>query len=68
MGVNGEGLQVHGVCIFHYKSHENPYQYYRSRAVSEREVHMVITIVQSYTGKKYHLFVKVGIVTRAAHS
>ena len=29
---------------------------------------IIITIVPSYTGKKYHSFVAVGIVTRAAHS
>ena len=58
------------------KSRENPYQVLQvTCAASERamksKVHdkIIITIVPSYIyQKKYHSFVAVGIVTRAAHS
>ena len=51
-------------------------RYYKSRAL-HLNVHneiegsydkIFITIVPSYTRKKYHSFVAIGIVTRAAHS
>ena len=68
--------------IFYCKSRENSYQYYKShenlqvmRAASERAMKskglydkIIITIAPSYTGKEYHSFVAVGIVTRAVHS
>ena len=63
--------------IFYCKSRENPYQYpYQvlqvTRAASEHAMKSKVCVIQSlspsYTGKKYHLFVAVGIVTHAAHS
>ena len=74
MRVNGEALQLHTVykkllC----KSCENPYQVLlvtctASERVMKIKDKIIITIVPSYTGEKYHLLVAVGIVTRAAHS
>ena len=61
----------------YYKSCENPYQVLQvACTASERAMEIegsydkiIITIVPSYIGeKKYHSFVVVGIVTRAAHS
>jgi len=61
----------------YYKSRENPYQLLQvTHAASERAMKLKVCmikslspyVVPSYTGKKYHSFVAVGIVTRAAHS
>ena len=71
-------LAAHSLFSY-YKSCENPYQYYQvtRESVSSTTSHMrvskramdkiIITIVPSYTGKKYHSFVVIGIVTHAAH-
>ena len=53
MGVNGEALQLHTV-------YEKPY------LLSHDNYKIIITIVPSCTGKKYHLFLAVDIVTHAA--
>ena len=68
--------------IFYCKSCENPYQYYKSRenpyqvlqvtrTASERAmVRMIKSLSPKHQAipEKYHSFVAVGIVTRAAHS
>ena len=66
MGVNGEALQLHAVYKKLYNSHENPYQYYKPCENSYQVLQVtcaafehamksydkiIITIVQSYTGK-----------------
>ena len=50
-------------CIYYYKSHENPIS-----TTSHARIRIRYYIVPSYTGKKYHSFVAVGIVTCATHS
>ena len=77
MGVDGEALQLHTV----YKKSYFLLQVTRESILgTTSHVHCVwqcneiegsydkITIVPSYNGKKYHSFVAVDIVTRAAHS
>ena len=65
MGVNGKGLQLSAV-------NKKPYIFTAShvkiRISTTSHVIIIITIVPSYTGKKYHSFVAVGIVTHAVHS
>ena len=79
MGVIGEALQLHAI----YKKPYFLLQVMRE-SVSGTTSHVrcvwacneiegsydkiIITIVPSYTGKKHHSFVAVGIITRAAHS
>ena len=63
-------------AVFVYcKSRENKYQYYKSRVCiwTGNEMkgsydEIIITIVPTYTRRKYHLFLSVGIVTRAPYS
>ena len=76
-------IQLKKPYFFYYKSCENPYQYYMSRknhqyyksralCLTCNEIKglydkIIMTIAPTYTGKKYHSFVAIGIVTRAAH-
>ena len=76
-------MQVIKSRIFYYKSGESPYQYNKSCENPYQVLQVtcmglnvqwgsynkiLITIVPSYTRKKYHSFVAIGIVTRGAHS
>ena len=69
--------------FFYYKSCKNPYQLQVMResvsvlqvmcaaaecAMKSKVDKILSTVVPSYTRKKYHSFVAVGIVTRAVHS
>ena len=76
MGVNGEALQLHTVYKEPYFLLQVTLEFVSgttshmsaSECAMKSKVRMIITIVPSYTGKKYHSFVGAGNVTRAAHS
>ena len=71
MGVNGEALQLHAVCIFttsHVRIRTASHVCCFCNEINGSYDKIIITIVSSYTGEKYHSFFAVGIVTRAVHS
>ena len=59
MGVNGDTLQLHAVyeklCLL-------------LQVTSEHAMKLKVLIIKSLSPEKYHLFVAVGIVSRAMHS
>ena len=67
-------------CIFHYKSHENLYLYYKLRENSYQVLQVMCIASEHAVGlydknhctklyqKKHHSFVAIVIATRAAHS
>ena len=72
-GVNGETLQLHAVYILPQVLQESVSGTTSHVCCVCNEIKgsydkIIITIVPSYTGEKYHSFVAVGIVTRVAHS